>query len=229
MEALKPAIRNVEFTLIRRLDDLANICADSTCLVVVELGDKVAELIVSRGEVVAARMLDGNVTYGEDVVKQVAARVPVEARVAKLRSKFYDWNDNEFTVYIRGIDLQHKQLVRVLNNLYQALVEGRAAHAYEALHFMREYAGFHFSTEERLFDRYGYPRADEHRMQHAWFIKKVDDLNNVLKEAGPHASIEMMAFLAEWVKNHILGADRDYGKWLVETGKLPASTVRKLT
>ncbi len=213
-DVLRPAVEGVEERLVRSIEEVSSVCGEKPCLVTLEVGGKVYELIVVGGGIVAARRVDGGVVYGDAVVRELRGLLPAPARLARLRDRVYEWRDEEFTVGIRGIDLQHRQLVRALNALYRALIEGKASHAYETLVFMGEYAGFHFSTEERLFERYGYPKAEEHRKAHAAFIAKTEEFRRLLRDAGLDAAIEMVVYLADWTRGHILGMDRDYAKWL---------------
>ncbi len=200
---------------VSRLEDIVENCGYRPCLVVLEDANMVAELIVAGGRVTAARLVEGGRrVYGDDALRRVSRLLPVEARVYVLRDRLVEWRDEELTVWIRGIDLQHRQLVKALNNLYSSLLNGNASYVYEALAFMREYAGFHFTTEERLMERYGYPRLEEHRRQHTWFIAETERLANLLRGEGLEAAIETMLFLARWTEEHIKRIDRDYGLWI---------------
>ncbi len=213
-DVLRTAIESVDERVLRRLEEVSGVCGEKPCLVTVEAGGKVYELIFVGGDVVAARRVGGGVVYGDAVVKEVGGLLPAPARLARLKDRVYEWRDEKFTVGIQGIDLQHRQLIRALNSLYRALIEGKASHAYETLVFMGEYAGFHFSTEERLFNRYGYPKAEEHRKAHAAFIARTEEFRRLLRDTGLDAAIEMVVYLADWTRGHILGMDRDYAKWL---------------
>ena len=60
----------------------------------------------------------------------------------------------EFSVYIKGIDSQHRYLVTVLNNLYIGILAGEEKKVVgETLNSLVDYTKFHFRSEERLFDR----------------------------------------------------------------------------
>ena len=206
--------------MLGSLEEAAKVCGGSPCIIRIEAGDTVYELLVYDGKVRAARGVKGEqVVFGEDVAREAAGRLPGVAGVLVLPERLLEWRDEDFTVYIRGIDLQHKQLVRIFNNLYRAMLEGSSRYAYDALNFLREYTVFHFKTEERLFEKYGYPKAEEHREQHAYFVKQVEDFATRLKSVGEEAaSLDMLGFLAHWIKAHIQGADREYGKWFREKG-----------
>ncbi len=201
------------------LEDLLSKCG-GRCVVRVDAPWGMVELMIVDGRVVASRLLKGGeVVHGEAVVEELRRLLPGVAVVYELPERLLEWRDEEFTVYIRGIDLQHKQLVKLFNSLYRALVEDKPSYAFEAVNFMKEYSVFHFGTEERLFEKYGYPGAEEHRRQHAYFIKEVEGFANQLREgAGLDTALEMLGFLAHWIRVHIQGSDREYGRWLVERG-----------
>ena len=76
----------------------------------------------------------------------------------------------------------------------------RLLNACETLVFMGEYAGFRFSTEGRLFERYGYLGAVEHRRVYAVYVGKVGGFRGLFGEAGVEA-----VFLGGRVEAHMLG------------------------
>ena len=202
------------------LDEAGGVCGSNPCIVRIDAPDAVYELMFYQGRVRAARGVRGDEhLLGEVVVREAERLLPGEVEILVLPERLLDWKDEEFTVYIRGIDLQHRQLIRTFNNLYRAILEGNPRYAYEALNFLKEYTVFHFKTEERLFEKYGYPKAEEHREQHAYFVKQVEVFANELKGSEEESTeLDMLGFLAHWIKAHIQGADREYGRWFREKG-----------
>jgi len=136
----------------------------------------------------------------------------------RLRESLYSWGP-EFSVYIKGLDNQHHYLVTTLNNLYKYLLAGSARRILDdTLNALLDYTKFHFRSEEVLFDKYGYPKAEGHRKQHQTFVEKASDFMEKYKAGEARLTLEVLHFLADWVKNHILTSDHDYGEWFYEHG-----------
>lgn len=131
---------------------------------------------------------------------------------------FMYWSE-DFSVHVEEIDLQHQQLVAMLNDLHSAMIERRGSEVLEKiLDGLADYTVYHFSTEEDFFDRYNYPDAAIHKQQHAAFVERVSSFRNRVASGDATISIEVLDFLAGWVKNHIRGSDRDFGPFLNSNG-----------
>ena len=180
-----------------------------------------AWLLTYYGVIVAARLDEAGVgtTYGLQAVRYLDEwSGTVEASLVRLKERLYEWGP-EFSVYIRGLDNQHQYLVVTLNNLYRYLIAGSPRKVLDnTLDAMADYTKFHFRSEERLFDKYGYPRAEGHRRQHQVFVNKVTEFMEKYKANEERLTLEVLHFLADWVKNHILTSDHDYGEWFLHHG-----------
>lgn len=128
------------------------------------------------------------------------------------------WEDR-YNVGVREIDEQHRHLVDILNQLHDAMREGRGkAVLGDIITETLSYTRTHFATEERLFDRHSYAKAADHRKEHEEFVGKVasfaDDFakKNVMLTAG------ILEFLRSWLMGHILGSDQEFGEFLRSRG-----------
>ena len=64
---------------------------------------------------------------------------------------------NDLSVGVKTIDYQHQALIRIANDLIDALVEGKSAGLVEdTVRKLREYTVFHFNYEERLMEKIHY-------------------------------------------------------------------------
>jgi len=127
------------------------------------------------------------------------------------------WNDS-YSVNIKEIDRQHMKLVQIINDLNDAMREGKTNDVLGKL--IRElvsYTKTHFATEERYFDRYGYPDMNAHKLQHAAFVEKIAAFSDDFESGRLGVSIEIMKFLQDWLLKHIKGTDMKYVPFL--TGK----------
>lgn len=129
-----------------------------------------------------------------------------------------DW-DHGLSVSIPEIDQQHQELVALLNELHQAMGERRSAEALGGIiDGLVDYVATHFATEERYFDQSGYPEAEGHKAEHAAFATKAADFRKGFEEGRVTLSIEVLSFLADWVRNHIRDSDRKYVPLFRERG-----------
>lgn len=73
------------------------------------------------------------------------------------------------------IDEQHKELFRQLDNLLKAWKNSTGREETEKIIlFLNGYAGFHFGTEEKYMDKFGYTNASAHKAQHVdWFVNHI--------------------------------------------------------
>jgi len=128
------------------------------------------------------------------------------------------WDDS-FSVGIAEIDAQHKMLVDMINNLNDAMRQGKGKDALgKTIGGLIDYAGTHFLTEERYFDQFGYPGTLSHKKEHADFTLKVTEFKNKFDTGTVALSIEVVNFLSNWLQNHIKIVDKKYGPFFNEKG-----------
>jgi hemerythrin len=115
------------------------------------------------------------------------------------------------SVGIAEIDEQHRELVRLINVLHEAMKAGKGALAVgSTLTALIEYTEHHFATEERLFKETEYPAAMEHNAQHRDFAKKVQGFKAMFDEDIQVGSLEILELLRNWLSDHIKGSDKKY-------------------
>ena len=130
------------------------------------------------------------------------------------------WSD-AFVTGVREIDEQHRILVNTLNEANARLAEN------PSLEFLAQitrdllsYALYHFETEEKLMQEYGYREeraadAEAHLQQHRSFSAKVVAVRDGLKGGTPIAREDLLGFLNDWLVNHILNTDKKLGAHIV--------------
>ncbi len=130
-----------------------------------------------------------------------------------------EWNE-KLSVGIPTIDAEHKKLVAMLNDLYDAM-QAKQSQAIlgRVLDGLISYTASHFKHEETLFARTGYPAAAEHKKEHDDLTKQVLDVKKKYQEGGAATlSMEVLNFLRKWLLNHIQGSDKKYGPHLIAKG-----------
>ena len=128
------------------------------------------------------------------------------------------WKD-ESSVHIGVIDLQHKKLVELLNQIHDAAQAGRGKDVLERiLEDLVTYTKVHFSTEEDFFTKHSYPRSVQHKAEHDALTKKVLKYQEEYNSGRSALTIEVMKFLKDWLTNHILAVDKQYTPFLNAKG-----------
>jgi len=129
------------------------------------------------------------------------------------------WSDKEFSVNVRAIDVQHKKLVGMINGLHKAMRDRASDTVMKRLvEELKNYTVDHFSTEEKLFDRYGYPQTPEHKELHVKFVNQVLEFESALISGKAKVTMDVMKFLKDWLVQHIQGEDRKYTSFLNNHG-----------
>ena len=110
---------------------------------------------------------------------------------------------------IRQIDLQHQELIELINALDRACGAGDAQAALsEALPRLAAYVLFHFGTEEELMRASGIA-SDHfalHKSQHQDFAERIR-AQGADSDAAARLP-EFVEFLKAWLVEHIMGTDR---------------------
>jgi hemerythrin len=137
---------------------------------------------------------------------------------------FIDWNDAHLSVHVEQFDKEHKHLVHLINELHAAMKAGRGRDIMaKILDELVGYTKSHFSAEETLMSRHGYPASGSHRAQHASFVERVGAFHREFAANNTTVTLEVLQFLQGWLVEHIQGADREFGAFI---SSLNASTRR---
>ena len=129
-----------------------------------------------------------------------------------------EWSES-YSVHIKEIDDQHKKLIEIINRLHDSMKAGKGKEAISGiLSELIDYTGYHFRTEEDLFQQYGYPDFVKHKEEHDELTQKAIDLKTSFDEERLMNTIEIIIFLKDWLNTHILGADMNYSVFLNNKG-----------
>ncbi len=127
--------------------------------------------------------------------------------------------DQKFSVGLATIDAQHQKLISYLNELYDAMRQGKGKDKLEkTLQALIAYTSEHFQTEEKLMKQFHYPDAESHFTEHASFVQHAIKFQRDFESGKIMLTTEVMKFLNEWVQNHILGTDKKYSLFFIEKG-----------
>jgi len=125
--------------------------------------------------------------------------------------QFMVWNDR-IGVGVEDVDADHKKLIAMINELYDAILAGSGRKKLSALlDRLVDYTRYHFAREEELFARTGYPDAAAHKQQHEEMAKWINTAWHRYRNSNIAApSFEVMNYLKDWLFDHILGSDRKF-------------------
>ena len=107
-----------------------------------------------------------------------------------------------------SLDEQHKQILVLINALYDAVERGddRAA-VKPVLNELLQYALTHFQHEEKLMRERGYSHLAEHMALHEDFRRQARIWRG---EASSVAGHDLLKFLKQWWVGHIQSEDKHY-------------------
>jgi hemerythrin len=129
-------------------------------------------------------------------------------------TQIFPWRE-DYSVHIPQIDVQHQQLVAIINELHAAMLQGTANAALgRILDELVRYAQSHFAYEEAMLQQRGYSSLTVHRAEHQKLTQQVADLQERFRAGKLTLSVQVMQFLKEWLANHILTRDMQYAKEL---------------
>jgi hemerythrin len=126
------------------------------------------------------------------------------------------WSD-KYSVQVPAMDEQHKRLINLINQLYDAMKAGEAQTVIKPiLDSLASYTVTHFKAEEKALEQVKYPMLHEQKTEHELFVTKLNDMKK--KAAVNHASLtfELVGFLKDWLINHIQGKDQKYSSYFAK-------------
>jgi hemerythrin-like metal-binding protein/PAS domain S-box-containing protein len=127
--------------------------------------------------------------------------------------------DKKFELGNNTVDMQHKSLCEMINNLILQCEHGKAADTlHETLAFLVDYTVYHFENEEALQIKTGFPEYENHKKIHEGFKVTVSELVRRFDKNG--SSDELVKDIREtviaWLTNHMQNEDIRIGKHIRE-------------
>src|SRR5512133_389950 len=95
---------------------------------------------------------------------------------------FMEWNER-YSVGVAVFDDEHKKLIAIINELYEAITVGADKLALQRISDkLVEYTLMHFRHEETYFDDWSYPQAAAHTAYHAKLRQQVFEYRRKILE-----------------------------------------------
>ncbi len=132
------------------------------------------------------------------------------------------WGD-ALKIGVSAFDEHHHMLVEIINKLDDSLAEDKEDRRQAVgliLRDLYDYTVMHFRAEEDYMKTIGYPALDDHRQMHSELAERLQKRIDVYLSGKP-MEISLMAFLRDWLLNHILEEDRKYAEFARKALKKP--------
>jgi hemerythrin len=116
---------------------------------------------------------------------------------------------------IPEIDSQHDTLIRLINLLHEAMLQGAGKPALdELLSQLLEHTQTHFAFEEELMSQHNYPGYAAHTSEHNRLLQHLVDLAELYKSGELLLSFAIAIELKGWAVVHIEKSDKPLGTFL---------------
>jgi len=128
------------------------------------------------------------------------------------------WGES-YATGIELIDNQHKELVRLTNQLYHACLAGSEVVETvfkSAMSQMVDYVRFHFTAELELLKRINYPAYHEHKKEHDTLVMNILEASKEFSVGKKFVAYNFVRTLKDWVFSHIAFSDKLYAAFVKE-------------
>ena len=116
-----------------------------------------------------------------------------------------EWREG-FKIGLAQVDQEHRHLFTLVRALNLASVD-------QTVEELLDYVVIHFSNEQGLMEKSGYPAFDQHLKMHEEFAAQVADFLGNGDTWTEDRVQELRRFLNKWLIGHIMTHDLRFGKW----------------
>ncbi|HSD69797.1 MAG TPA: hemerythrin family protein [Woeseiaceae bacterium] len=112
------------------------------------------------------------------------------------------WRD-EFSVGDPAIDHEHRELIGLINQLYELMHSGgERERVVESLGEIYAQIAAHFALEERMMRESTYPALREHKTDHESLLDQLRDIMDRVEDDGSYDEERMTRDLEGWFTEH---------------------------
>jgi hemerythrin-like metal-binding protein len=130
----------------------------------------------------------------------------------------FGWSE-KYSVRVATLDGQHRRLFAIADRLQQALGTGNATSVVDGiLNELVQYTITHFTAEEGLLRKNGYPDLAAHEAEHQEFREKLELFQQQYAAGNREVVAKVTMFLIHWLRAHIVRTDRRYADFLNSKG-----------
>ena len=113
-----------------------------------------------------------------------------------------EWRD-EFSVGVASVDLEHRDLIDLINDLHGVMGEGATQEqVISALGEIFAQISAHFALEEKLMRDTGYVSLAEHKDDHEKLLDEIRDIMDRVEDDGSFEEARLSSELESWFTEH---------------------------
>jgi hemerythrin len=126
---------------------------------------------------------------------------------------YLEWKE-DYSVGIESMDVEHREMIELINRVYDELEGRRDAAAIEGfLGEVHSAISSHFALEERIMREASYEEYDAHKNDHEELLDKILDMMDASFENSETGLVQLEENLSSWFGNHFSTFDaRLHGK-----------------
>lgn len=135
-------------------------------------------------------------------------------------ANLFPW-DEKYSVGIPEIDKQHQRLFAIANDYFVQQEKQQSPDLEERiLKDLLDYTRQHFSYEEELLKKNGYPYYAEHVREHIAVFTQIEAFSRaaagILSLRADTSKQNIADFLIKWLSHHIVEKDHNYAAFLAK-------------
>jgi hemerythrin-like metal-binding protein len=116
---------------------------------------------------------------------------------------------------VKRCDDDHKKLFALIDDLHEAMRDGKGSEIIQSVvGELERYTKIHFTAEEALMARTGYPALAAHQAEHKKFVDTVVEFRREIKDGAAGHAIDVSMFMNDWLIKHIKLTDQQYSAHL---------------
>lgn len=116
-----------------------------------------------------------------------------------------EWRDG-FKIGVAQVDQEHRHLFTLVRALALASVD-------QTVDELLDYVVTHFSNEQAMMEKSGYPAFEQHLKLHEEFAAQVADFLGNGEAWSEERVQDLRRFLNKWLIGHIMTHDLRFGQW----------------
>ena len=125
-----------------------------------------------------------------------------------------EWRD-DLLVGFEAIDQEHRDLVFMINQLYDQVKNGQTKETIEdTLFTLADRVAAHFTHEDELMRAHVYPNRASHLLEHRKLIDQLDTLLDGIDLLTAPMLLNAIGFMDHWFTDHVINSDARLGDYL---------------
>jgi hemerythrin-like metal-binding protein len=122
---------------------------------------------------------------------------------------YFEWAD-DFVIDHGLIDVDHLQLVALVNELHSSTTQGTGCEVVgDIIQRLIDYTRQHFSREEQIMASIKFPKLGAHREEHQHLIRQIETLQKKYESGSLIVASQLSVLLRDWLSVHIRRSDKE--------------------